>query len=581
MLLTITVSTLAPDTAHQIYALVRAFAAAAASRCGTPARSVVAFGAAVEAFPGIGFPTGSTTCASRILRRVAELAHAANRIARHDHHIETPDLPSPRMIEILGEGTTCADPELEARWIAVRSARPAVHDTPHRSGDRQPGSPYYLPPEELAVARAIGIPARWVARLCEVAGMDPQLRSPVQALGLRRRVDVLRGCQVGDRWIGAGDRQARARALAPISQAQRIRLRRMVRAAARTSARAWTGRLSAQALEHLGRVSPEAQRVVLDRAHEVCSSHGLLRSRDLPWGDLLVRQRLRDVAHPRGRAAWAFGRRAAQLYRALGEPAPVGRVGFALARGYSPEQVWLRYIDPDCAPPRAVAAAAIAAAAERGSEELLSEPLSDLLIPLDDELRAIGDRLRSTAAALWVRHMAAERDRPRIAALMRDRVQRAHGREHTYRYVDRLDEVRLVDIEAAGGWGASPERVLEHAARRFAAATTDQMRGDHTLLAAAPAWLPAVPGVVALCTPSALEAEGREQGHCVALYGQRVAAGACVVLAITTPDGQRSTAEVTRAGRVIQHVGARNARPEPACEQLLAEVLRALEARHA
>lgn len=150
MLLTITVSTLAPDTAHQIYALVRAFAAAAASRCGTPARSVVAFGAAVEAFPGIGFPTGSTTCASRILRRVAGLAHAANRIARHDHHIETPDLPSPRMIEILGEGTTCADPELEARWIAVRWTTPyhaiaiassgeeaivLMIETEHRDGD--------------------------------------------------------------------------------------------------------------------------------------------------------------------------------------------------------------------------------------------------------------------------------------------------------------------------------------------------------------------------------------------------------------------------------------------------------------
>lgn len=120
MSLTITVSTLSADTSPQLYALVRAFAAAATSRCGSPARSVVAFGAAVEASPDLGRPMGE----SCFMRRVAALAHAANRAARRDHDAETPEAPAPRMIEIIGEGTTCLDPGLEVRWTEIRWTTP-------------------------------------------------------------------------------------------------------------------------------------------------------------------------------------------------------------------------------------------------------------------------------------------------------------------------------------------------------------------------------------------------------------------------------------------------------------------------
>ena len=372
-------------------------------------------------------------------------------------------------------------------WLAYYNASlPAVHSTPYSGCERRPGSPYYLAPCEVAVARALRIPARWLRALAYQAGYDASLASPLASLRLQARLNGLRSGSAYQRLHmpapEAGDRRACRRPLAPLTGAQWVRLRRMVRAAGRTSALLLRGRLSAQALEHLGRVSPELQRAVItaqvererEVEHDPYTSRPLLRSRDLPWAaptlsTSTLYRALRDLRTPLGRAAWAAGRRQREMCEALGVTPPAHAAQAMLLRGYGPVEVWRQLVDADCQPSPALAHAAIASIPEHWLGLARGHAARDLARALVIHLaRLSGARGVSrpivhaaeccTAAAIYFGGVATEQG-DRLAALVAHDDWERLEYQLLHRIRDDASQVAAA-IRAAGGWSAHPRRVL-------------------------------------------------------------------------------------------------------------------------
>lgn len=163
--------------------------------------------------------------------------------------------------------------ETPTAWVGGRlAAFVAYYDRATTLG-RAPGSTYNAGPEVVYQAWRAGVPP-WIVR----------------ALG-----ELMPPC---------GYR--------PLPQARLVRLRRAGRAAARSSVYRWNGdiaRLTFGALAALGRVSPELQRLVLDRSgyydRGLC---GRLTPGQLRW-DLAAPVARRMAVDPVVRAAWARGKR--------------------------------------------------------------------------------------------------------------------------------------------------------------------------------------------------------------------------------------------------------------------------------
>jgi hypothetical protein len=177
--------------------------------------------------------------------------------------------------------------------------------------------------------------------------------------------------------------------------------------------------------------------------------------------------------------------------------------------------------------------------------------------------------------ARWI--VAVHRDPARRAALYADRVARHNGREYTYQFVSRLDEVREEDLPQGVRTGVVT--AFENAARRFTESQLAQLREDHRVLCPLPTWAAQLPRFArVLRTPAELAQEGDDLHHCVGTYSGFVASGESVIVALSVR-GHRSTVELRGSGlpdgrSVVQHRGAGNSAPHPVCERALRAVLR-------
>lgn len=172
-------------------------------------------------------------------------------------------------------------------------------------------------------------------------------------------------------------------------------------------------------------------------------------------------------------------------------------------------------------------------------------------------------RVRSTAVARWLLDV---HRRGGWGQLTRERdIHGPAGRVVRRALIDVLDEIQ--DVDLAEGPKTHVDMAFERAAERLARAHEASNPDSDMLLAEPPKWR-LYRGMRVLVTPRMLASEGRALGHCVSGYGPAVAAGQCVILSLTV-GGHRSTAELSRDGRVYQHRGPSNEEPHPVHQRVL------------
>lgn len=159
--------------------------------------------------------------------------------------------------------------------------------------------------------------------------------------------------------------------------------------------------------------------------------------------------------------------------------------------------------------------------------------------------------------------------------LTRTRSQRVPGRDdpHEWTALDVLDEIQEEDIVTGKD---RVDDVLERSARRLGDAWLEAHAKDHRPLCGVPTWWPRCKWIRLLRTAADLVTEGRELNHCVASYVPAVERGQCLILALHTPDGARSTVELSLAGVVRQHYARGNTSPCARHRWLLTAWLRRL-----
>ena len=156
----------------------------------------------------------------------------------------------------------------------------------------------------------------------------------------------------------------------------------------------------------------------------------------------------------------------------------------------------------------------------------------------------------------WVNKMMSSP--PRKQAMLRDRQSVFGGYRIEGRVIDRIDEIKSVDL------CGSPWRTIENAVVR---AIEEEWSGEDELVKPEP-WYKVLPeGVRVLNHYSLLRQEGMDMSHCVASYAEQVHRGDCVILSVKVGD-ERSTAEI-KEGRCVQHVGIRNGSPPAACVKVV------------
>jgi len=416
-----------------------------------------------------------------------------------------------------------------------------------------------LSPDQAAYAWQAGIPA-WVAR----------------ALGPH--------CLPAARGRGQAPRVGRARLATLVLAA---------RAASRASARAltegWGGaqprQLGLDALRALGHLCPELQRVALAGARipaEVQRQGAdgvwrpvVVRSRDLDWGAVARAQRgLASPAGARVRLAMAvlapvggegIPRRAAQLVGASTD-APHAAIIGALAPCYpvSDLAIAARLVLGES--PASLSGGVLAR--QEAHRWLTDAPSLNPLAWLQSSLPEGCPALRSVAVVRWALDVAR---RGCWGQLTRERaLHLPGGEEGVFRNIDRLDEIQ--DEDLGRGVATTVDSAFEAAAGRAGGAWLDRARGDHRVLAPAPAWRIYPRCSRWLLTSAQLVREGEELQHCVGTYGPAVERRQCSILALHVR-GHRSTVELAPDGRVLQHHGPQNASPHELCERVLARIL--------
>jgi hypothetical protein len=358
------------------------------------------------------------------------------------------------------------------------------------------------------------------------------------------------------------DREGRARPM------PRERVRRLL-SAARAARRTSVGRrnVSTRALWRLGQFCPELQRAALAALPDEHTDKPL-RIRDLDWAAVARLQRnLAADTTGRIRAAWAAGKRQATLVEAA-RPGDRGAwlcpsypdvplpIAARLTRGETPVSI-ASSIDPDARLTRAEAHAWALAGAQ---ECVLVWWCEHESLPT----------VRSWPAARWLR---AVRDRGDWHVLTRER--RIHGpagAEAIVRYLDRVDEIQDCDLVRGSRTGV--DAAFEHAAERCGETWMAKAREDHRVLAGLPTgWRLYQRCMRHLATPAQLVREGDEMEHCVGGYAPAVESGRSVILSIRVLD-TKSTVELDRGGRVLQHHGPRNEQPGILAQRVLARAAR-------
>lgn len=357
------------------------------------------------------------------------------------------------------------------------------------------------------------------------------------------------------------------------------------RALSRTSAPKHPERWSLRALALLGRLSPEAQRLLVFQTVPPAEGQ-YIRPSDLPWAAL------RSFGHStRGeviRTAWSSGRRLEEMAQEAGgatvmvqrmvpnfpaihrlaetEPKRALHIASRLARGETPAEV----------------SGGVLTRAE-ASRWLQEAPWESPLLWLITTKRGRDEASLVRAALATVhRHMRkavtewlaqVARNNVWWNQLIRERQARHQGQTFQFRLLSRIDELRPEDI--AHG---SPENVFNAAGMRVFDANWEYRSRQFQVLCRYPSWWAAAsavdPGIRMLCTPQELKERGEHERHCVGTYCPKVERGESYILVIDDATS-RSTAEVsTNTLTVLQHRGPANSEPAP---QLVERLNRFLE----
>lgn len=396
------------------------------------------------------------------------------------------------------------------------------------------GSPYNPDPRDVADALLLGLPphAADALRLWRRPRSDRGIAPPRPSRGQRRAIlDVARA------------------------------LRRSSIAGHESDA--WSFR----ALRRLGQLSPELQRVAVMAVRELpgwSPYHGLplrqIRPTDIPWEKVAAAQAAL-IGDRSGRVELALscsssGRPTRRTKDLLDEGQWIAPLAEVLAPAYPrlPLEVARRLCLGES--PVQLSGGALT----RREAHLWCEDGAPEVVRWLQE-REVGrltlPPLRSVAVVRW---LAAVHDRDAWGQLERPRVAYGPGGERVeWRPLDRLDEIQ--DEDLVEGPRTAVRTAFDRAAQRQGEAWAEKARQDHRVLSSLPpGWRPYRRIMRPLLTPAALEAEGRELSHCVGGYQSAVARGQSVILSLIVR-GERSTAELTRDGQVLQHRGPHNGTP--------------------
>jgi len=164
--------------------------------------------------------------------------------------------------------------------------------------------------------------------------------------------------------------------------------------------------------------------------------------------------------------------------------------------------------------------------------------------------------------------------RGRLESLTRMRTMRVRGRQYTYRYLDRIDELRPDDIVD----DPSPDVAFRRAVDRLSGVSA--AAHDWTPYAHIPDWVVSEGCVEVLYCPALVVAEGRRQHHCAANYARALRDE--VIVSIDY-GGARSTALVAldHTLSVRQHYGMANSMVPPGHALRLAEWIHSCRCRRA
>ena len=135
---------------------------------------------------------------------------------------------------------------------------------------------------------------------------------------------------------------------------------------------------------------------------------------------------------------------------------------------------------------------------------------------------------------------------------------------HGGRVIDRLDEIKPCDLA---------DSAMETIGRACTRAIAEKWDGPDELAQRQPYhddW--EKHGVTPILTFTRLYEEGQVMRHCVADYAKEISRGDCTVVSVRTGE-HRSTAQIDRSGRVVQHTAWRNAVPSPECTEALTQAL--------
>ena len=162
---------------------------------------------------------------------------------------------------------------------------------------------------------------------------------------------------------------------------------------------------------------------------------------------------------------------------------------------------------------------------------------------------------RSIKVLRWMSYLSDNKDRWNAITRIRT-MQRPGGIVQQFRGIDVLDEICDDDIHTGKD---SVELVLRRASERLGEAYLTEAAKDHRILCPMPSWANKLGKYCkVLRTPAELVNEGKTLGHCVGGYASAVESGQCWILSIKTPNGERSTVELSPQLQIRQHRGKNN-----------------------
>lgn len=432
-----------------------------------------------------------------------------------------------------------------AAWMRGELARLLAYW--RRCADRPDivGSNYNPTPEQAYAAMVSGWPAWAVRVLARHRRLPaPERLARMDALGRRRYVDAARALSresygLVEHWLGG-----------------------------------WTIR----ALAALGRLCPELQRAaMLELWRRPWPDDRPIRVRDIPW-EVVARAQRQILADPSGRvrAAWAEGERRYSLALAAGVCAddPAQLVEWLLRRPmwagkFGSRETDKYLIDLACRIVRGESPVEIAR--RRGGDLTRAEAhewitTAPMTLPCRWLVRDLPDdvdlRVQDCAVARWLLDV---HRRGAWSQLTRERTLRHNGETYRYRYISRLDEIRREHLPHG------PRTSVDQAFQLAAADTRNYrvLKDDHVQISTAPEDWPAMPeGMRLLATAADLVREGEEMHHCVGGYVPMVRRGETWIASIRVGK-HRSTVQLDRDARVLQHYGPCNSAPHEDCVAVL------------